>query len=249
MRANLRQVPTPRQQQILSLRDRGMTPEDIGSYLGIASSTVIRQLRSVADILRAQQLRRPLKDNPAVFNPRWILVLGALIALLFLPVRAVAAMPVVPLPSVGPLTAQAISDTGDSGYMNGSRVVMPIDGEASSITVYVGMIDAAPNDRYQVAIYTDSGGVPGNLLASSVVAEAVGDAYNRVDIAAVLQANTAYWLMYNTNSTSGDLNNMTYTNGGAGVYATYPFGSFPLVFGSAVAGDWTFGIYLSYVAN
>src|SRR5947208_6689506 len=62
---------------------------------------------------------------------------------------------------LGNATPGAATDSGDSNFINGSRFTMPsTGGMASSVSVYVAAVAAAPNNNYQVAIYTDSAGSP-----------------------------------------------------------------------------------------
>ena len=73
----------------------------------------------------------------------------------------------------------------------------------NALSVYVGTVDAAPNNQYQVAIYTDQNGAPGTLVASSTAGTLIPNAWNTLPLVATLQANTSYWLMYNTNGRTG----------------------------------------------
>ena len=66
-------------------------------------------------------------------------------------------------------------------------------------------------------------------------------------VSATLQANTAYWLVYNTNGTRATLNNLVYSpvSGMVGAYANtaQPFGSWPASFGSSSLGGWQYSLY------
>jgi membrane-associated phospholipid phosphatase len=104
-------------------------------------------------------------------------------------------------------------DYSDSQTINGSRFTTGARGGAvTSMSAFVaGPTDESPNDLFQLAIYEDSGGAPGDRVAATASAELMPDAWNTVAVHAVLQPRTSYWLMYNTNGTSPALNNVTYT--------------------------------------
>ncbi|MCG6497534.1 Ig-like domain-containing protein [Kitasatospora sp. A2-31] len=149
--------------------------------------------------------------------------------------------------AVGPST-----DTADSNYLNASRYVTgAAGGTVSSVSVYVGAVDAAPNNRFQVAVYRDNAGSPGTLLASSASATLAADSWNTVPLTAALSANTAYWLAYNSNGGSAAVNNLRYTPGGTSVYGNggRAFGSWPADFGAATSGGLSFSIYATYAAD
>ena len=86
---------------------------------------------------------------------------------------------------------------------------------------------------FQVAIYADHGGRPGTRVARSATGTLVANSWHTIAITATLQANTRYWLMYNTNGRSIDVNNMYYATGSSGgAYSTdnVTFGSWPFTF-------------------
>lgn len=127
------------------------------------------------------------------------------------------------------------SDSGDAGYISAAKFTMPvgISGTATSISVYIPNPDLAPgNNSYKVAIYADSAGAPGALLAQSSVGTLV-TGWNTISISQALTANTPYWLAYNANSTNG-LSNYNIFPGSAGqwAYRVLSFASsFPASFG------------------
>jgi hypothetical protein len=171
------------------------------------------------------------------------LLLGALtIALAVMGMPAAAA-------TLGNSVAGVTSDSGDSNYLNGSKFTMPsTGGTVASLSVFVGSVGASPGNQYQLAIYTDSGGQPSALLAVSATGTLIANSWNTLPVAARLQANTPYWLMYNTNGTSVSVNNMTYGGAGTDAYSqnAVPFGTWPASFGAAVVGSLQFSIYASY---
>jgi hypothetical protein len=146
----------------------------------------------------------------------------------------------------------ATVDSGDSNYLNGSRISTGAGAVATrSISVYVASIDSATGSRaFQVAIYADANGSPAALVARSASGTLAPNAWNTLPISVTLAPNTSYWLMYNTNGRTAAVNNMRMDPGGAnqGAYsaARVPFGTWPATFGQSVRGPWAWSIYLSY---
>ena len=71
-------------------------------------------------------------------------------------------------------------------------------------------IDVAPHNLLQVAIYTDNAGKPGTKVVASDSQTAV-EGWNTVALTTTLAANTKYWLLYNTNASSHELNELDNT--------------------------------------
>ena len=71
-------------------------------------------------------------------------------------------------------------DGGDSQNIYGSRFTTGIRaGAVASISVFVASpVDEAPHDRFELAIYHDSGGAPGHLLATTASGRLVPDSWN-----------------------------------------------------------------------
>src|SRR4029077_2061905 len=106
--------------------------------------------------------------------------------------------------TLGLKTIGSLVDSADSNFLNGSKVRTSAAGRIVSMSVYVGNVDAlAANRRYQLAIYTNNGGRPGALVATSATGTLVANAWNTLGVSASLQASTNYWLMFNTNGRSG----------------------------------------------
>jgi hypothetical protein len=140
------------------------------------------------------------------------------------------------------------TDNSDSNYLNGSRVLVGATAKTlTTMSVYVRSADSAPNNKFQMAIYTDVSGAPGALVATTVQGTLTANGWNSLPISATLAANTAYWFVYNTNSPSGALNNMAYDGapGGQAVYSTasVPFGTWPSNFGARVLWAARFSLY------
>ena len=142
-------------------------------------------------------------------------------------------------------------DTGDSHFMNGSKVTTTAAGHLSSMSVYVGAIDTmAANRQYQLAIYTDNAGRPGTLVAASAAGTLTANAWNTLPVSASVQASTSYWLMFNTNGRTGAVNNMRYNSGAAGQggYSTgsVPYGTWPTTFPAATISNFVYSLFATY---
>ncbi len=144
-------------------------------------------------------------------------------------------------------------DTGDANDMQGSQITTdPQGAQVASLSAYVGAIDPSPaNDQYQVAIYADSGGAPGALVASSARATLVANTWNTVPLAATLAPNTSYWLMYNTTASTASYNNLAYDAGGVGSYspAAQPFGAWPSAFGASISLAYGYSLYATLASG
>ena len=134
-------------------------------------------------------------------------------------------------------------DWGSVNHMNGSRVTTVSGRAITSISVYMRNVQAAPSNRYQLAIYTDVDGKPGSLVAATTIGTLTAHSWNTLPMSASLTAGS-YWLMFNTD---GD-NNMSYDAGtaGGGAYGVTgaTFGSWPAAFGDAVTHNGRYSIYV-----
>lgn len=123
-------------------------------------------------------------------------------------------------------------------------------GHVASLSVYIGDVDAPPHDAYQMALYaTDPTTLgPGALLGRSAVGRLRPLQWNTVPMLTPVYvfAATAYWIAYNTNSSSGALNNylvdsLTPTRTAS---APMPFGvAWPEPFDAAAAPGGAFAMY------
>lgn len=153
---------------------------------------------------------------------------------------------------LGTSTVGDQEDSGDANYMNASRYVTgAASGTMTSVSVYVGAVGAAPNNQYQVAVYSDNANTPGSLIAGSATATLTANSWNTVPLSAPLRANTAYWLAYNTNAVSAANNNLKYSSGGRSAYATggTAFGSWPSSFGAASYQSLSYSINATYTVD
>jgi len=156
--------------------------------------------------------------------------------------------------TLGNTVAGAGVDSGDSNNINGTRFTMgSANGAVTSMSVHVGSVAAAPNNQYQLAIYTDQAGQPGTLVAKSGSGTLAANAWNTLQLSTTLTANTAYWLVYNSNGTSDNaLNDMNYSaSSNPNVWTNNPvtFGSWPSSFPASSQGSWSFSIYASYTTS
>jgi hypothetical protein len=118
----------------------------------------------------------------------------------------------------------------------------------SSMSTYIGpAVDVAPRNQFSFAIYTDVGGAPGGLVAQSGTGTVSGGSWNTLPIIATLQANTVYWLFYNSNGSNGSVNNMTYNDdpGPVGAYAARTFGTWPATYGPTTLVPTRYAIFVS----
>lgn len=159
-----------------------------------------------------------------------------------------AALALGPSSNYGLTTAGSLTDVSDNNFMNGTKITTVNTGYLSSISVYVGAVGTSPNNQFQCALYADSAGSPGALIASSASGTLVANSLNTVAIQAPLAAATSYWLIYNTNGTTSAQNNLKYNSGGtsASSSASVPFGTWPSTFGAYNAAGATFSIYATY---
>jgi hypothetical protein len=151
-----------------------------------------------------------------------------------------------PTQTHGLTSAGSTTDSGDSNFLNGTKITTTTGGLLTSISVYVGAtVGSNPNNQFQVAIYSDSSGVPGTLIANSSSATLTASALNTASVSAVLAPSTSYWLMYNTNGTASNQNNLKYnTTGTSRISSTgQTFGTWPSTFPSSSSANVTFSIY------
>ncbi|MEK2493120.1 Ig-like domain-containing protein [Kitasatospora purpeofusca] len=187
---------------------------------------------------------------------RWWRRAGVLLAALITAAAVVSGPGAPPAAAVtvtlGSTAVGSATDSADSNYLNASRYVTgSAGGTVSSVSVYVDGVDAAPNNRFQTAIYQDNGGSPGALLASSATATLAGSGWNTVPLTASLTANTPYWLAYNTNGSGPTVNNLRYSPGGTSVYGNggLAFGNWPATAGAVTSSGLSFSIYATYTTE
>ncbi|RAJ35971.1 Ig-like domain-containing protein [Kitasatospora sp. SolWspMP-SS2h] len=156
-----------------------------------------------------------------------------------------------PPQTIGNSAVGTLLDDTDSNHLNGSKITTGASAIAlTSLNVHTGQISAAPNNQFQIAVYSDNAGSPDALLATSSVGTLSANAWNSAPITYTLAANTTYWVVYNSNGTSSTVNNMHYSSGpaGSGAYSStsVPFGTFPAGFGTAVKDNLVYSLYGTY---
>lgn len=136
--------------------------------------------------------------------------------------------------TLGNTAIGTLTDSSDSNYLNAFQFTMPNrNGAVASMSVYIpGPVSPSPNDLFQLAIYSDSNGNPGALIAASASQPIVADSWNTVPVLASLSANTSYWLVYNSNGASVAFNNLSLSPGGSFVWKVQSFGTWPGTFGN-----------------
>jgi len=147
-------------------------------------------------------------------------------------------------------------DSYDSYNMDGSKITTgPQGGQITSVSAYVGAIDPTPaNDLFQVALYTNSNGAPGTLVASSASGRLAANSWNTVALAATLAPTTTYWLMYNAAGSAPQYNNLAYDTGPAGSGAYYSaanqqYGTWPSTFGASTSINDQYALYATLAGS
>ena len=145
-------------------------------------------------------------------------------------------------------------DSSDSNYINAHYFQTPgTPIFVKSLSVYVANpISAAPNNKFQMAIYTDSGSSPSSLVAKTAIGILIGNSWNTLPLTTTLSPNTTYWIAYNTNGSSDSDNNFRFNSGGANQmkWRAVTFGDMPSSFGSIDGMASNVGsMYLSYTID
>ena len=146
-------------------------------------------------------------------------------------------------------TIGASTDTSDYNSINLSRFQTGASAGATfNMSVYVAApIDSPGSNNYRLAIYGDSAGSPGALIASTA-AGTLTVGWNTLSISATLSPTTYYWLGYITNATSGgSYNNMNYSGGGTSYFQSNTYASgLPSTLGGGTTGSQKFSIYVTF---
>lgn len=148
--------------------------------------------------------------------------------------------------TMGRASVGATVDCCENGEMEGSQIMTGASAETlQSISVYIGDVQASPNDQYQLALYTDNGGKPGMFVASSAAGTLTANSWNTLSVSASLAGSTAYWLLYESNGTDGNLNEMTYSDDANPVSAwgANSYGTWPATASGMQTGDLRFALY------
>ena len=149
--------------------------------------------------------------------------------------------------TVGPLV-----DVGDTNVMNANRFVSKAGGKAVSLSAHVGAVGAAPNNKYQMAIYSEVNNAPGTLVASTAIGNLTANAWNTLPLTTTptLAPNTAYYITFNSNGGNVNLNNLHYMNTATQTvkWKFQTFGTYPNTFGALTSQEtMTQSVYASFV--
>jgi hypothetical protein len=139
----------------------------------------------------------------------------------------------------------------------------PTNGTVISMSVFARTpLDSEPSYRlFQVAIYANGpDNQPGALLGRSGSGTLSGNAWSTVapvrtptGAPVILQANTRYWLAYNTNGRKLEVNNIAVRDapGARSAWSqnAMPFGTWPATFSPKSQPDEEFSIYATYAVN
>jgi hypothetical protein len=131
--------------------------------------------------------------------------------------------------TLGLSTVGSSQDDNDNGFLVASKVVSASVESVTSIRVYAREVDSDPLRRkYQLGIYSDVDGGPGNLMAR---AEGVlqPNAWNSLPLTSQFAADAGYCLVYNSNGSSPTVNSLSFdvTQDARSCYASWPYAPMP----------------------
>jgi len=125
-------------------------------------------------------------------------------------------------------------------------------GNVQSMSIYVATpLGTSPNNQYSMAIYANSSGAPGALIASTANGTLNGNAWNTLPITATFAPNTTYWLVYNSNGAAAQ-NNFTVSTSATSQehWIAHTFGTWPASFGTVTGSAAVTGsIYATYAIS
>lgn len=151
----------------------------------------------------------------------------------------------------------AIGSKMDSGNNNGVSATNVVtganSGKLSSISVYVGKVNASPRNHMQVALYTDNGlNAPGAFLAASTSNVVTAKKWNTFTLTpVVINANTKYWLAFNVDGANTQYAISSAISPKTAWKIPTSYGNWPNPLGSlteAVASQ-QYSIYMTYTAQ
>lgn len=149
-------------------------------------------------------------------------------------------------------------DTADSNSVLGFKISAPANqsGNLASCSVYVkSPVAAAPNNQYQLALYSSVSNKPSVLLSRSASTTLTSNSWNTVTMPfAAIVGGTSYFVSYNTNGTAATQNNVATTTGSVSGQFTWinsePFGTWPATFAPIGGSSSTAAsIYCTYVVG
>jgi hypothetical protein len=140
--------------------------------------------------------------------------------------------------TIGNTSSAGTVDSANRNTLEATMFTAGATGTINTVYAFVGgtSIGAGANNKGQAAIYTNNAGTPGTRLGYSTADTPLTlNAWNALPISTTsVVSGTAYWLVYNTNGTADDQNNLKYIAGSANqtrwavsqTYGTWP-GTWP----------------------
>ena len=161
---------------------------------------------------------------------------------------------------LGYTTVGGSTGTGYQNNINANKFTATQTGVVSSMSVYIP--SPGSGFHYQLAIYSNSGSVPGSYIASTASA-ALTSGWNTANLTTTptLTAGTTYWLVYWTDVSNGTNagiafnqpiagSDFYYYSGGSNYYGSGSSNGMPTNFpAGSDAGSYQHSIYVSYVAG
>ncbi|HSX17041.1 MAG TPA: hypothetical protein VLH86_02990 [Patescibacteria group bacterium] len=120
--------------------------------------------------------------------------------------------------NLGYNTIGGSTDSSNSNTYEATKFTAGATGTVSTVYGFVGaIIGSAPNNKGQAAIYSDSSGSPGTRLGYSTGDTTLtANAWNAFPITGTsVTSGTVYWLVYNTNGTAANQNDLKLDAGAA----------------------------------
>jgi hypothetical protein len=150
--------------------------------------------------------------------------------------------------NMGYTTQGGTTDAADRNTMNATKFTAGATGTVSALNVYVASpISGNPNDKGQVAIYSDNAGVPNSRLGFSNDATLAGNTWNTINLTSGVSVTSGqvYWLVYNTNGSTNSNNNMVYDSGAANQtrWVAQTYGTWPTSWSGGSFSSVQFSIY------
>jgi hypothetical protein len=144
-------------------------------------------------------------------------------------------------------------DSNDQNLMSGDKFTTgAAGGTVTTANVYIpNSIDPTrAKDKFQMAVYSDSSGSPGTLLASSTSGTLTANSWNAIPLSLTLSSSTSYWIFYNTNASAGTYNQPGDSTGCVNaVYKTQTYGTYPASFGTPGGANTCLALNITGVAN
>ncbi len=134
--------------------------------------------------------------------------------------------------NVGYTTIGSSTDSGNANYLKAMKVTLSTSAVIQSLSMYT----KTAGGKLTLAIYTDSSGTPGTLVATTASITPVAKSWNTTQTTThpTLAAGT-YWLVFETNNNTQTQSYVT--SSVACKYRSFTYGTMPSSFGTATT-DW-----------